>query len=233
MERQTHNNRKDAVLPRYPSDAHLGIRSNMRLSKLKIGSMNRTFQIVVIFAFLFLSPLLVYPDPSSMLNKREIATLKYLTTLLDKPIALKDLKQVEVCLESSSKIIKTLAITILYVTDNKKYENAFFDTFAVHDYVARSKGQYNMIDPSEIIQRTQRLEKEYSEIGDKRILILIQFTQYKDQNKWFKIKNQKISAARFFRSAFLAGAFENSTINALEVTNRIDRITEKKDLSKE
>jgi len=190
--------------------------------------MNRIIKISLIIVFIFFQQNLCF---SSTLHQDEINVLIEITAFLDKKLSENDVNYIESYSQHNSTIIKALATTILYKTDQNRYRDDIFSIFAVHDYVLRSTGQYNMVHFQDIIDSTKNIETQYSEFSDKRIFLLILFDKYKDQNKWFTTKDQRLSTARFFRTAFFAGVFNGTNIDALELADTIDQITEKNDLT--
>ena len=52
--------------------------------------------------------------------------------------------------------------------------------------------------------------------------MLVVFAQVRDANLWFQQGEQKVSAARFLRGAFLAQVFKGTELSAVTVGNELD-----------
>jgi len=163
-------------------------------------------------------------------NKDEIKLINKLGALLDTKLEDNEIKFLKAQIDSPFFPAKVLSTVMLYKRNQKEYKDILFKIFAVHDYVERSKGKYDLVEYQKIMIVIQEIETNNAKIEDKIIFLLLLFEHYKNQNKWIKMGEKKISAARFFRSSFLAGVFKDTQINVVELTYEIDRYTEKEDL---
>ncbi len=111
--------------------------------------------------------------------------------------------------------------------DQKKYKEMIYDLYSIHDYVERSQNKYNIVDAKELFSGQKPIESRYPLITDKRLYFQIMFLQERDQNKWAEMGGEKISMARFFRSAFMATAFQGTNLNPMSLSDSIDKQTKK------
>jgi hypothetical protein len=169
-------------------------------------------------------------DPKLKLPDKDVQALNDTAWLLGKPLRTEDVKNLQENLKSECFPVKALAAAILYRHDQREYDKVVLDLFSVHDYVQRSKGDYNDIGHQEITEMARAVERQNPGIKDRRIFLLVLYAYYRDANKWFILEGKRVSAARFFRSAFLSSVFEGSKINTLELVNTMDRVTAQADL---
>ena len=128
---------------------------------------------------------------------------------------------------SPDETVRALAAALLYRTDPQQHGDALYAAYAVRDYAERAKGRREMTTPAEFTRRVDELEKSAPNVSDRRLVLLYAFLAYRQRNVWVEMKDRPpLSAARFFRGAFLAAAFEGSGVDALAAANAIDRRAE-------
>ncbi len=159
------------------------------------------------------------------LSDEEISQLNELATYIEQGAAEKHLLN---NLRGKSHPIRAMSAAILYRLDQKAYRDALQKEFSVDDYQARSRGEYNFISSDAMLEVVGRIENRYPQIEDKRILLLLAFSTFRNNNMWISTaKKGDISLARFFRSAFLASVFEGTGLDAVAVSSSIDEETQK------
>ena len=155
--------------------------------------------------------------------------LNALGELLGRDLAGDDLKTLQFFANDKREPIKLILTAIQYRHDTEQHRNQFFSRFAVHDYKARKRGVYNMVEPTDVTTTVRRIEEKHSK-SKPSVVMLLAFSHYRDKNIWFTLNGQRVSAARFLRAAFFAGAFLGSSLDATEVANMIDAKTREIDL---
>jgi len=131
---------------------------------------------------------------------------------------------------SGSDVVRALAALQLYATDTAAYKKLLFESFAVHDYVDRSEGIYNMIEMPSMLEVARSIEESNAKLKDKRLFPLLVFVWFRDRNEWMQMDEQKLSAARFFRGTVFGLFLQDAGVNALQLSTRIDKETQEADL---
>ena len=117
---------------------------------------------------------------------------------------------------------RALRAALLYRADPAQWSSELQSTFSINDYDERARGKTNEVTQEEFISRITALEARHPSL-EPRLVMLIAFVDFRDANLWFPQGGQKISAARFFRTAFLEQAFKGSDLNAEAVANELDQ----------
>jgi hypothetical protein len=162
------------------------------------------------------------------LRKDELRVINRYTPYLDANLQKNEVLMLNEELATHHEAVSALVAAILYKHQPEKYQEVIFDRYAVRDYSLREQGIYNIVDRNEVLSSVGKIETQYPTLKDKRILLLLTFLYYRNSNEWFYFKDQKISAARFFRTAFLASAFKQTEIDPVELANAIDRAAQRK-----
>ena len=121
----------------------------------------------------------------------------------------------------------TFAAALLFRHRPDRYRRIVFRTYAVRDYALQAQGRYNFIGRQELFDTLRDIETRNAGLRDSRLMLLLTFLHYRDANAWFYVKEQRISVARFFRTAFLTVILKGTDINSLRLVNAIDRATRK------
>lgn len=164
------------------------------------------------------------------LNAEARKTLGRMAAYLDHHIDASEIGRLEDLTVDPDDRVRALSTILLFRAGKSAYEDDVVRTFSVNDYVARSKDIYNIVEFEEVLKVVKAVEEQNKEVQDKRLVLLMSFFQFKDSNIWFYNKKQKLSAARFFRAAFLASVLKGTDIDSVELSNRIDRLTESRAL---
>ncbi len=173
------------------------------------------------------------PPPVPQLSAAQVQRLNAAGALLGKSPGSGELEALRRDSAASTSPPAALAATVLYRTDGGKHEKRLMELFAVDDYAARSRGRYTMITQADMAKIVAEIERRYGpSLTDRRVLLLLIFWHYRERNEWVMRGEQRLSLARFFRTAFLTAAFQGSGIDAVELANRIDQNTQKSGASK-
>lgn len=170
-----------------------------------------------LFAFFFAPVVTAAPVPD--ISTTEIRILEQLAGYLDKE---RQPNQVLPGSAGNSCPVRSIRTALQFANSPSSHKQALFRQYSVNDYPARSKGVYNMVSGGEVLGVVKAIETKYPQLTDGRIHMAIAFCAFKDQNMWFDTNNGRISAARFFRSAFLASVFRGTSLDAVKITNEID-----------
>lgn len=162
------------------------------------------------------------------LSKDELMVINRYVPYLDAKLQKNDVLKLNEELTTRHEAVSALVAAILYKHQPKKYQEVIFERYSVRDYSLREQGIYNIIDRNEVLSSVGKIETQYPTLKDKRILLLLMFLYYRDSNEWFYLKDQKVSAARFFRTAFLASALKQTGIDPVKLANAIDRAAQRK-----
>lgn len=163
-----------------------------------------------------------------ILNADEVRLTRQFLPLLKAPLSGADRAALKKQIESRSAAVSALATVALFRDDREKYLGKLLEKFAVRDYGHRAKGQYVMVDKREFLDTVNAIESRNGGIKDKRAYLLLSYLTFRDINKWFASKGQRLSIARVFRTAFLTAALRGSDIDVLKLANGIDRWTRKR-----
>lgn len=178
---------------------------------------------LLLFAFISVGHATETEVPS--LSDEEISRLNELATYIEEDAAEKYLLN---HLSGKSHPVRAMSAAMLYRLDQKAYRDALQKEFSVDDYQARSRGEHNFISSDAMLEVVGKIENRYPQITDKRILLLLAFSTFRNNNMWISTaKKGNISLARFFRTAFLASVFEGTGLDAAAVANSIDKETQK------
>jgi len=184
----------------------------------------------IVFAFSIFTCNVVYSAPVE-LNTTDINDLNKIAALHAAEMGKQSVQYLEAQIDSPVCPAAALSVAALFVRDSKKYNQQFYDAFSVHDYLERAKGNTLIISQEAMLSDMRNIENRYSdEIQDKRVLLLLSYCFYRDQNKWAVMNDQRISLARFFRTAFLASILKGTPIDAVKLANEIDKRTQMQDL---
>lgn len=164
-------------------------------------------------------------SPNYVLSDQELQQLNSLGTYMDAVYSEEAMATLRSRLEGRQDVAAALSACILFKHRPETYKAAVFENYAVRDYADRGQGTYNMIGRDQLLAAVRDVEARYPSIDDKRLYLLILYFQFRDANQWFMTDNGKLSAARFFRTAFLVGCLEGSEIDPLALVNAIDRAT--------
>ena len=129
--------------------------------------------------------------------------------------------------KSTAYPLQAFAIAFLYKEEPAIYSDQLFHAFSINDYSARSQGDYRFVPKDDPMKTLKQIESTYPSLQEKRAQLLLAFWQYRDQNKWIRVKDHNLSLARFFRSAFLASIFKGSDLDAVSITNKMDIQTQR------
>lgn len=119
------------------------------------------------------------------------------------------------------------AAALLFRHRPDRYRRTLFTSYRVRDYALRAQGRYNNIDRKELSETLRDIETSNAGLRDSRLVLLLAFLHYRDVNGWFYMKEQRISAARIFRTAFLNVVLKGSDIDPVDLANAIDHATRK------
>lgn len=184
----------------------------------------------IVFALSILACNVVYSAPVE-LNTTDINDLNKIAALREVEMNKHSVQYLETQIDSPVCPAAAMSAAALFARDSTKYKQQFYDAFSVHDYLERAKGHTIVISQEAMLSDIRNIENRYSdEIHDKRVLLLLSYCLYRDQNKWAVINDQRISWARFFRMAFLASIFKGTTIDAVKLAGEIDKRTQMQDL---
>lgn len=175
----------------------------------------------------------LYSAAPAELKPADIKALNALMELADKKLDKERFKLVKAkaSASSSDSPVSILAAALLYKSDPSTYEDQFYQAFSIHDYSARTKGKGEVITGKEMLSAVKGLEAEYKgKITDSRVFLLLAYCHYKDQNKSIELNQQRISVARFFRSAFLSAVLKDTDIDVIALTNGLDKKARAEDL---
>ncbi len=136
-------------------------------------------------------------------------------------------KQFASKLDSKSPVVAALASAIAYREDPDNNRQRIFKAFSVADYRFRANGNHNIIDAKQLSHQADALEKQNPNLPDRVYLLLLSFIYYQDRNEWVTVGEQRISAARFFRTGFLAAYYKGTSIDVLKLAHDIDLWTQK------
>ena len=161
------------------------------------------------------------------LSKEELMVINRYIPYLDAKLRKNEVSKLHGELATRHEAVSALVAAILYKHQPEKYQEVIFDRYAVRDYSLRKRGIYNIIDRNEVLSSVGKIETQYPTLKDKRILLLLTFLYYRDSNEWFYLKDQKISAARFFRTAFLASALKQTGIDPVKLADAIDHAAQR------
>ena len=162
------------------------------------------------------------------LSNDELMVINRYIPYLDAKLQNNEVLKLNEELTSRHEAVSALVAAILYKHQPEKYQEVIFERYAVRDYSLREQGIYNIIDRNEVLSSVGKIEKQYSTLKDKRIFLLLTFLYYRDSNEWFYLRDQKLSAARFFRTAFLASVLKQTGIDPVKLANAIDRAAQRK-----
>jgi hypothetical protein len=147
--------------------------------------------------------------------------LAALLALAGRELAEEDRRSLRSSLEDERVEIRAAAAAILYCDAPSEHQDLLYASFCVHDYEKRGRGEYTMKQRADVAQRVSEIEQEHGALGQEALLLLV-FLDFRDKNVWFMVADKRISAARFFRSAFLGRVFAKSDLDAVDVANWID-----------
>lgn len=165
------------------------------------------------------------------LKSGDVRDLNRLFAVLGARTSRQDVEYAEAKSRSSACPVSALAAAVLYVRNPKEYEEPFNNAFAIHDYADRSRGRYNILARERMLSDVKDIESRYKDqVEDKRVLLLLGYCVYRDQNTWMLVDGRRVSVARFFRTAFLSSILQGTQIDPVRVANEIDRRTEMQDL---
>jgi hypothetical protein len=165
------------------------------------------------------------------LNTTDINDLNKIAALREAEMDKHSVQYLEAQIESPVCPVGALTVAVLFARDAKKYTQQVYDAFSVHDYRERAKGHTIVISQEAMLSDIRNIENRYSdEIHDKRVVLLLSYCLYRDQNKWAVINDQRISWARFFRTAFLTSIFQGTPFDAVKLAGEIDKRTQLQDL---
>ena len=159
-------------------------------------------------------------------SEAELLQVNALAPYLNGRLGEGDGKRLSANLGAPREAVAALSACVLFRHQPETYQEALYDKFAVRDYLRRAAGEYVMIEKGDLIVAAEEIAQRYPTIQDQRLYLLFLYLHFRDTNEWFLAGDQRISAARFFRAAFLAGCLENSGINPERLANAIDRATE-------
>ncbi len=132
-------------------------------------------------------------------------------------------------IESSNDVVSAIAVTALYVHDQKKYKHQFFDAMSVDDYAERKKGNYNMVPFGAMQQLLKSIDQRAKgDKDDERIIVLIDFMDLKKKDMWVDMMGEKTSLSRFLRGVYLGDCLKSTKVDAEKLANQIDKYTQKK-----
>jgi hypothetical protein len=169
-----------------------------------------------IWAAIILFPLFVYCDAFAAALTLSEAELNELRILHQNP------KQYASKLDSKSLAVSAIAAAIAYGKDPDNNWQRLFIVFSVADYRLRASGNYTMIDSNQLVHQADILQTQNPNLPDKVYLPLLAFIYYRDRNEWVETAKGRISAARFFRAAFLAAYYKGTTVDAPKLARDID-----------
>ncbi len=158
-----------------------------------------------------------------------VRDLNALAALLGRDLGEHELRTLRAFSKDKREPIKLLVAAILYRHDTAQHRDLLFSRFAIHDYKARKSGVYNIKPANEVLTSIRQIQEKHLK-SKRSVVLLLVFSHYHDKNVWFMLKDQKFSAARFFRAAFFADAFRGSELDAADVANEIDKNTSEVDL---
>lgn len=170
--------------------------------------------------------------PIQALGDSDVASLLTLYEYLDPeaPVTVADVDSIARYLESDCLPVKAAAATVLFAVDSIKYREVFNDVYAVHDYAERSDSIYHFVSGESVLEASASMHAVHREFEGTMIPFLLLYFYYGNHNEWFMAKEQRISPARFFRSAFVAYVYKGKDIDAIALVNRIDQLTSVEDL---
>jgi hypothetical protein len=162
-------------------------------------------------------------------NQKDLDDLNKISRLIGKELDVYTLNYIDKTSKSKNAVVSAIAYTALFVNNQKKYQNSFYDSFSINDYAEREKGNYNFLHTetlAKILQETK--DKAKGDKDDERILLLMAFMNIKNENFWIKTSEGNISISRLIRGMYFASSFNSSKIDPEEEANNIDEYTQKK-----
>lgn len=157
----------------------------------------------------------------------EITILNSLAKKIDQPDKSNNIKLAS----GSSCPVNSILAALAFRKSGVKEMEFLFNQFSVNDYEERSNGKRNIVTSNDVLRVIKDIELKYPGIEDGRLQMAVAFCAFKEENVWFNAKGNQISAARFFRAAFLAAVLKNTDIDVVEVSNSIDTETQRHQLS--
>ncbi len=154
------------------------------------------------------------------LDAKEIVQLNELGVYIDNGAREEDLAGPA---RDSSYPARAMAAALLFRLDQKKYHDAFFKEFSMKDYEARSREKHDLTSKDDILKVVAKIEYRYPQIADKRILLLLMFAAYRDENIWIATGKGDVSVARFYRTAFLTAVFKDTKLDAAAISDSLDK----------
>lgn len=185
------------------------------------------FILACLFALTFTSSTTAASSIVPVISEAELGILNRLAGYLDKG---RRPEQAVPDTSTGSCPVSAVSTALQFANAPARYKQALFEQYSIDDYSARARGIYNTVSSNEVLSVVKVIETKYPQITDGRIQMAIAFCAFRDRNIWFNSKQGRISAARFFRSAFLASVFKGTTLDAVKITSEIDQKTWSKNL---
>lgn len=151
---------------------------------------------------------------------QELSKIKQLVAKEDSGASLSG---IEAFLKVGGPQSQMMASAALYARDSVKYWSALLEHFSVNDYTDRSAGQYKMISAADMIGAVKQFSIDCPAAGQSEVHLLLAFCHFRDRNEWVMMGEQRVSAARFFRSSYLSRVLADAGTDVAALSSRIDR----------
>lgn len=183
--------------------------------------------LLLVFAFMPGEAAIGAAKSPSKLTAGELRQINSLAGYLGGSLQRKDVLRLSRLAEQGDGPASALAAALLYRHRPDQYRRIVFRAYAVRDYALRAQNRYNIIGRKELFDTLRNIETRNAELRDGRLVLLLGFLHYRNINGWFYMKERRISAARFFRTAFFTVVLKGTDLDPVQLANAIDRATRK------
>jgi hypothetical protein len=118
--------------------------------------------------------------------------------------------------------VSAMRAALLYRADPVRYRADFAANFTVDDYASRARGETTELTQEQFRAQLKEINAMYPTLQGP-VQMLVHFVRRRNANQWFALAGQRLSVARFFRSAVLVSVFEGSTLDTVTVADGLDR----------
>jgi hypothetical protein len=197
--------------------------------------MRRWIYMATLLALLGHIPALAGPGLDSLaLDEKKAAALERTFGLLRSDLTAEDVQFLKSQAQPGNEPINVLATVVLYKADSAAYRDLLFEYFSVRDYVERARGRQNFISQQHFVSVVGKIEQQIGEeLVKQNLMHLFGYWYFRDRNEWFMVKDQTISAARFFRTSSLSAYLGLPEDRVMALATAIDEATQKSQLEDE
>ncbi|HNV69078.1 MAG TPA: hypothetical protein PKO06_05225 [Candidatus Ozemobacteraceae bacterium] len=191
---------------------------------------NTRLLVLMIFGTLFLTASLTAQVVFKPLADDEVKILDGLSGLLSRTPQAIEVEQVRKAAQWPSPIVRCLATVLLKKWGDTSADRLLLEHFSVNDYVERSKGVQHLITPDQMIEAVKAAEVSCKALKANGAIMLVLYNHFRNKNQWMPDPagtGQNIEMARFFRTAYFAGVFKGTSIDAVKTSMMIDIATRK------